>query len=193
MLATNSGEKTVVASCVFCEKAGHSLLKCYKFMDQKVSGRVNFIQEKKLSFGYFQSVHHLKECQRRQTCNICEKGHPTKNEPVQLKLSIMPSRNITVPCQTITGLQLRRFYSHKVIPLPATYTRYFTPANREHIPTPETAKVWPQLEHIAAEIVHLNSCAVGLLIGYNCPEALVPSQVVPSKGNQPFGLRTDLG
>jgi hypothetical protein len=117
----------------------------------------------------------------------------TKNEPVQLKLATMASRNTIVPCRRVTGLQVRGFYSDKVIPLPVTYTRDIIPANREHIPTPETAKVWPHLEHIAAEIAPLQSCDVGLLIGYNCPQALVPRRVVPGEGNQPFGLRTDLG
>lgn len=74
-----------------------------------------------------------------------------------------------------------------------TYSREFIPANRDHIPTPETAKAWPHLEHIADEIAPQQSCDVGLLIGYNCPQALVPRQVVPGEENQPFAQRTDLG
>lgn len=74
-----------------------------------------------------------------------------------------------------------------------TYSREFIPANRDHIPTPETAKSWPHLEHIADEIAPQQSCDVGLLIGYNCPQALVPRQVVPGEENQPFAQRTDLG
>ncbi|KAK7929254.1 hypothetical protein WMY93_005649 [Mugilogobius chulae] len=74
-----------------------------------------------------------------------------------------------------------------------TYARDFIPANRDHIPTPRTAKAWPHLEHIADEIAPLQSCDVGLLIGYNCPQALVPRQVVSGKENQPFAQRTDLG
>ena len=74
-----------------------------------------------------------------------------------------------------------------------TYKREFIPANRDHIPAPETAKVWPHLEHIADEIAPHQSCDVGLLIGYNCPQALVPRQVVSGEENQPFALKTDLG
>ncbi|KAM7416948.1 hypothetical protein PAMA_018837 [Pampus argenteus] len=263
-------------------------------MEETVSARVKFVQENKLCFGCLQSGHRSKDCERRQTCNICEKKHPTclhdnrtketrmltkangagdydklkdkgtewrqdkemkpsfeatsnrviqnlkdthtstiipvwvsttsepdceilvyalldtqsdttflleetakalhaKNEPVQLRLSTMASRNTIVPCRRVTGLQVRGFYSDKVIPLPVTYTRDFIPANREHIPTPETAKVWPHLEHIAAEIAPQQSCDIGLLIGYNCPQALVPRQVMPGEENQPFGLKTDLG
>jgi len=93
----------------------------------------------------------------------------TKKEPVQLKLSTMASRNTVVSFQK---LQVRGFYSDKIIPLPETYSREFIPANRENIPTPETAKAWPHLEHIADEIAPQQSCDVGLLIGYNCPQAL---------------------
>ncbi|KAJ8375829.1 hypothetical protein SKAU_G00064090 [Synaphobranchus kaupii] len=45
----------------------------------------------------------------------------------------------------------------------------------------------------ADEIAPQQSCDVGLLIGYNCPQALVPRQVVCGEENQPFAQRTDLG
>ncbi|KAG7494033.1 hypothetical protein JOB18_021650 [Solea senegalensis] len=117
----------------------------------------------------------------------------TTGECVQLKLTTMSSRNQVVSCRKLSGLQVRGFYSSKIVPLPVTYARDFIPANRDHIPTPGTAKAWPHLEHIADEITPLQSCDAGLLIGYNCPQALVPRQVVPGKENQPFALKTDLG
>ncbi|XP_066553505.1 uncharacterized protein LOC136721589 [Amia ocellicauda] len=294
VLATNSDEKAVTTSCIFCEKAGHSLHKCRKFMDETISERVKFVQEKKLCFGCLKFGHRSKDCENREICDMCEKRHPaclhdnrtkeermstrlsgagnsgksrerkierpqdraarssrestsnrvlqnvkdthtstvipvwlsvtsepdrevlvyalldtqsdttfileetaktlhTKKEPVQLKLSTMASRNTVVSCRKLTGLQVRGFYSDKIIPLPVTYSREFIPANRDHIPTPETAKAWPHLEHVADEIAPQQSCDVGLLIGYNCPQALVPRQVVPGKENQPFAQRTDLG
>lgn len=52
-----------------------------------------------------------------------------KSEPVQLKLSTLSSRNTRVYCQKLTDLQVRGFYSNKTIPLPATYSREFIPAN----------------------------------------------------------------
>ncbi|TWW62878.1 hypothetical protein D4764_04G0015250 [Takifugu flavidus] len=44
-------------------------------------------------------------------------------------------------------------------------------------------------EHIAP----LMECEIGLLIGYNCPQALMPREVVIGEENQPFAQRTDLG
>ncbi|XP_057709746.1 uncharacterized protein LOC130927761 [Corythoichthys intestinalis] len=295
VLATNTNEKTFNVSCIFCEKAGHSLQKCWKFMNKPISQRLALVQEKKLCFGCLKSGHRSKDCEGRETCDTCSKKHPTclhddqakevrvqartkktnssntsnsrqtecapndnnipqtsaatsnrimqndedthtssiipvwlsnekepENEvlvyalldtqsdttfileetarslnttlqPVQLKLTTMSTRNAVIACHKISGLQVRGFYSNKLIPLPDSYARDFIPANLDHIPTPKTAKVWPHLEHIANEIAPLQSCDVGLLIGYNCPQALVPREIVSGKENQPFGQRTDLG
>ncbi|KAG1935726.1 hypothetical protein F2P79_019030 [Pimephales promelas] len=252
VLATNSDERASSTSCFFCEKSGHSLHKCWKFMDKTISERIKFVQGMKLCFGCLKPGHRSKECESRKICDTCEKGHPTclhdnrskergmstrtgremehdksregttdrsqekmtrtpresdttfileetvkvlhtKIEPVQLKLSTMTSRNTVVPSTKLTGLQIRGFYSDKVISLPVTYSREFIPANRDHIPTPETAKSWSHLEHIADEIAPLQSCDIGLLIGYNCPQALVPRHVVAGEESEPFAQRTDLG
>ncbi|KAL6459770.1 hypothetical protein MHYP_G00315290 [Metynnis hypsauchen] len=116
-----------------------------------------------------------------------------KGEPVQLKLSTLSSRNTIIPSQRLVGLQVRGFYSSRKISLPVTYSREFIPANLSHIPTPKTARAWPHLEHLAEEIAPLIECDVGLLIGYNCPQALLPREVVPGKDNEPFAQKTDLG
>ncbi|KAL4001464.1 protocadherin Fat 1/2/3 [Sarotherodon galilaeus] len=116
-----------------------------------------------------------------------------KGEAVQLKLSTLSSRNTIIPSQRLVGLQVRGFYSSKKISLPVTYSREFIPANLSHIPTPKTARAWLHLEHLAEEIAPLIECDVGLLIGYNCPQALLPREVVPGKDNEPFAQRTDLG
>ncbi|XP_023204623.1 uncharacterized protein LOC111611627 [Xiphophorus maculatus] len=117
----------------------------------------------------------------------------TKGEPVQLKLSTLSSRNTIIPSQRLVGLQVRGFYSSKKISLPVTYSREFIPANLSHIPTPKTARAWPHLEHLAEEIAPLIECDVGLLIGYNCPQALLPREVVSGKDDEPFAQKTDLG
>ncbi|XP_019211648.1 uncharacterized protein LOC109200512 [Oreochromis niloticus] len=105
----------------------------------------------------------------------------------------MSSKDTLVPSQRLSGLQVRGFYSSRRIPLPVTYTREFIPANLSHIPTQRTARAWPHLEHLAEEIAPLIECEVGLLIGYNCSQVLVPREVVAGKDNEPFAQRTDLG
>ena len=67
------------------------------------------------------------------------------------------------------------------------------PANRSHIPTLEMARKWPHLEPIAEYLTDLNPCQIGLLIGYNCAQCLIPREVITPDGDGPYGQRTDLG
>ncbi|XP_029682376.1 uncharacterized protein [Takifugu rubripes] len=274
ILTTNTSEKSIV-TCVFCQKTGHSLYKCRRFIERPVSDRVKFIQVEKLCFGCLSHGHQSKSCSKRMVCDICSKRHPTclhedrlkheskkenseaqsvtkeitsnrvvqdsnntqtstiipvyvstssdsskevlvyalldsqsdssfiledvavvldvNSEHVKLKLSTMTSKKTVVTCKRLKYLQIRGLFSSKKITVPATYTREFIPANRSHIPTPETAKAWPHLMHLAEHIAPLMACEIGLLIGYNSPQALMPREVVIGEENQPFAQRTDLG
>lgn len=79
------------------------------------------------------------------------------------------------------------------IPLPNTFSRNIIPANRDHIPTPHIARIWPHLSNIADKLMPITDCEIGLLIGYNCSQALMPREVIPPDGDGPYGQRTDLG
>lgn len=113
-------------------------------------------------------------------------------EPVKLKLTTVLSKETIVPCKRLKGLQIRGLSSKKIT-VPTVYTCEFIPANRTHIPTPETARTWPHLEHLAEHIAPPKKCEIGLLIGYNCSQALVPREVVCDENNQPFVQKTDVG
>ena len=52
---------------------------------------------------------------------------------------------------------------------------------------------WPHLVRIHDEIPALQNCEVGLLIGYNCPQALAPRDFICGEGNTPYAQRTHLG
>nr|XP_054587464.1 uncharacterized protein LOC129152993 [Nothobranchius furzeri] len=117
----------------------------------------------------------------------------TPKESVKLELSTITSKNTIVQSQKVKNLQVRGFYSNKTIPLPPAFTREFIPANKDHIPSNETARAWAHLKHLQAEIAPLQECEAGLLIGYNCSQALLPRQVVSGKENEPYAQRTDLG
>ncbi|MES9904690.1 MAG: DUF1759 domain-containing protein, partial [Sedimenticola sp.] len=112
---------------------------------------------------------------------------------VKLSLSTMHAENKVVSSQKIKGLVVRGFDSESKISLPDAYTRNLMPANRSHIPTPDMARLWPHLEPIADNLVPLQNCEIGLLIGYNCAQALVPREVIASSGDGPYGQKTDLG
>lgn len=98
-----------------------------------------------------------------------------------------------VKCNRVTGLRVRGYNSVIHIDLPPAYTKDCIPGNRNHIPTHETAQRWSHLRSIADKVPPLLACDVGLLIGYNCPRALTPRQVLTGKDNEPYAIHTDLG
>ena len=71
-----------------------------------------------------------------------------KKEPVRLTVSTITSITKVVSSQRVSGLRVRGINSENIIKLPTTYTRDYIPANRSHIPTSTTAKLWPHLEHL---------------------------------------------
>lgn len=55
--------------------------------------------------------------------------------------------------------------------------------DKSHIPTNATALQWPHLQHLTTELPPLQDCEVGLLIGYDCPSALAPLEVIMGDEN----------
>ena len=105
-----------------------------------------------------------------------------------------PDTTTTLIADRINGLRIRGLNEEITIPLPPTYTRSIMPANRSHIPTPDTTKKWPHLHPIINHLSHELDCEIGLLIGYNCTQALIPREVIPHPDNDgPYGQRIDLG
>ena len=113
-------------------------------------------------------------------------------QPIRLRMTTMLGRDTEIACQRATGLQVRGLSADEWIPLPQAYTKDVIPLDRSHIPTCQTAKNWEHLRGIS-NIPPLLDCEIGLLIGYNCPQALAPREVVTGGKSEPFALRTDLG
>ncbi|KAK0130929.1 hypothetical protein N1851_034390 [Merluccius polli] len=113
--------------------------------------------------------------------------------PVKLKLTTMIGKDTVVESQKVSGLRVRGHNSTVLIDLPHVYTKDCIPVNRAHIPTCETARKWAHLNMLADEILPLQDCEVGLLIGYNCSRALAPRQVILGEDEEPYAVRTDLG
>ncbi|XP_049419820.1 uncharacterized protein LOC125880984 [Epinephelus fuscoguttatus] len=114
-------------------------------------------------------------------------------EPVQLKLSTMTAVNTVIASKTASGLQVRGLNSEAHIQIQQAYTRDFIPVDKSHIPTKNTALKWPHLSNLANKLPSLQDCEVGLLIGYDCPLALAPLEVIMGSENEPFAQRTVLG
>ena len=112
---------------------------------------------------------------------------------VDLMLSTMYAENKLVKSHRIKRLSVRGFNSSQKIKLPVTYSRQIMPTNRSHIPNPEMAKKLPHSSSIANELLPLQSCEIGLLIGYNCARALIPRHVIAPDDDGPYAQQTDLG
>ena len=113
--------------------------------------------------------------------------------PVNLRLSTMTSEYCNMASKRLTGLKVRGFDCDVEIPLHEVYKHSKIPANRDSIPTPEVAEYWPYLKPMINNLMPKADCSIGLLIGYNCPRALMPREVIPSQGYGPYAQRTDLG
>lgn len=90
-------------------------------------------------------------------------------------------------------MRVRGLYSNLTLNLPPAYTKDDIPLDRDRIPTCETANKWEHLSVISHEMSPLKEFGVGLLIGYDCPEALVPREVITGGKGEPYAVRTDLG
>lgn len=112
---------------------------------------------------------------------------------VSLRLTTMTSTNKSIQCKRYYNLKLQGLNCQNTIQLPTAYTRESIPANSSHIPTPDTAKVWPHLMEMAHKLAPLQDTKIGLLLGYDCPQALAPKEVVSGSGTQPFAIETELG
>lgn len=116
-----------------------------------------------------------------------------KTYDTQLCMSTMTSRNQKITCKKAVDLVVRGYGSKEMISLPGSYAREFIPHNPEHLPTSEFASSWDHLKHIAHEFPVLNNCPVGLLIGFNCSQALLPVEVIRGADSEPYAMRTPLG
>lgn len=111
-----------------------------------------------------------------------------------LKVSTMTSTAKVIHCSRMTDLVIRGYNEQAEVSLPTTYSRTFIPHNKSHLPNPQFAKGYSHLTSVANKIPANLQCDVGLLIGYNCPRALLPLEVSCGKSqDEPYAVYTPLG
>ena len=109
-----------------------------------------------------------------------------------LKLCTMTSTEV-LQCKKFRNLNVRGIHESTMVNLPVLYSRDTIPVKRSHIPTTETANKWNHLNTLCDVIPEMQECDVGLLIEYNCPQALAPREVITGNINEPYAQKTDLG
>ncbi|KAL4008603.1 hypothetical protein ACER0C_002455 [Sarotherodon galilaeus] len=203
---TNSSHMNPV-TCLYCKRNGHTLDKCFKFTEKSGSYQVCTSRKAVICIGigigdtglYLLGIGSIPKYAVSHTTNtsfildeVAQDLDTDKNK-AHLRLSTMPAKSTVIPCEKLVNLQVRGYKQEKRITLPPVYTREFIPVNRSHIPTSETALSWPHLERLADRLPPMLECEVGLLLGYNCQQALLPREVIAGEENQPYAQLTDLG
>ena len=125
----------------------------------------------------------------KETCDELD----AETQPTKLRLSTITSQDSLVESQRVSSLQVRGYNSDVKICIPVAFTSKSIPSDEEHIPTKKIAQSWEHLRSIEGEMHDLFDCNVGLLIGYDCSQALTPREVLAGGNNEPYGIKTDLG
>lgn len=76
------------------------------------------------------------------------------------------------------------------IDLPQTFTQPSIPMKKENIPLQKDVEQWPYLHEVC--ILHIPA-EVGLLIGADAYKASEPLQIINSKSDGPYVVKTPLG
>ena len=113
-------------------------------------------------------------------------------EPTKMKITTLTSSSV-VNCEKFRDIKLRGYDSNVEVRVDSCYTRDHIPHNREHIPSKEAVRKMPHLANIAPLIPPMQDCPVGLLIGYSCPQALRPTEIIAGGPQEAFAVKTDLG
>ena len=118
-----------------------------------------------------------------------------KGAETRLSLSTMTASDKIVKCRRFQGLEVQGLNCSTKVRLPPVYSRRSIPINRQHIPCAEMVENWPHLHSLKGKLAPKLDYEVGLLIGYDCSEALFLREVIsaPRASGGPFGMRTDLG
>ena len=208
-----------VKSCFYCKKS-HDIDACPEFVKRTINGRKEFASAKGLCFGCLQHGHFSKDCKERKKCSVCKRQHPTplhgdfrkreentrdKGDPnkihldvsgpeTNLLLSTMHATDELIKSRKVGGLIVQDFKRQITLHLPKAFSREIIPAKRSHIPRPESALQWPHLEKIAEQIApYQKDVEIGILIGSDCPRAIMPREIIPGEDESPYALRSDLG
>ena len=115
---------------------------------------------------------------------------------VDLSLSTMSGQGQVVNSSVMNGLVVRGYdevSTENRVKLTRAYTTDVMPANRSHIPTKRKVRTIPNLEWLESILSDELDIPIGLLIGYNCAQALIPKDVVSSQREGLFAQQSELG
>ncbi|KAJ8031990.1 hypothetical protein HOLleu_25384 [Holothuria leucospilota] len=121
---------------------------------------------------------------------ISRLGGSCNSSKVTLTLTTLEKAD-SVTQTSIVSLQVKSVNDRECIDLPLVYTKGKIPIRNHNLATHEDLKVWPHLKGI--DLPKVDQVKVGLLIGQNSPEALMPIEVKKGNPGQPYAVKTILG
>ena len=112
-----------------------------------------------------------------------------QGESTNLQLGTMHGQSL-ITTTVVDDLVITDMQGNIPLEMPRCYTRMEIPVTTEQIPTPEVVKRWDHLQEVAEKMpAFMSNVEIGMLIDSNCPLALEPLEVVPSKGEGPYAMR----
>ena len=115
---------------------------------------------------------------------------------ISLSLSTMSGANQIIKASKVSDLAVEAFGGGDVVQLPSVYTRSIMPCETAHIATSDKVRAWPHLKFLTSVLEKSPLDAdIALLIGYDCPKALMPTEIVapPAGDASPYAVKTALG
>ena len=92
---------------------------------------------------------------------------------------------------TIVNLEVCNLDKSVILGLPEVFTKDSLPINLSNRARLQDIRSWPHLKDIVLPEVSVDD--VGLLIGQDCPEALVPEEIRRGEAGSPYAVKTALG
>ena len=111
-----------------------------------------------------------------------------------MSVSTMSGVNQQVPSQKCSGFKVQGYNTSQFIDLQIVFSRPDIPIYRSHIARPDSFFDQPHFNDVCSHLSYFTDIDLGLLIGFNCPKASVPLNVVlGSNISQPYAVKTSLG
>ena len=108
-----------------------------------------------------------------------------------MSLTTLERAGSTSVTRVASNLEVSDLTRSNYVNLPAVYTRDRLPINPENLATPGDLSDWPHLSAVKLPLVDRKE--VKLLIGQDCPDALIPLHVIKGGRYEPWATRTRLG
>ena len=137
------------------------------------------------TYALLDSGSNISLCQDRLLQSLGVSGRP---EPMRLTTLEKAHSASTARVASLTVTSLDGAGS---VHLPQVYSKPDLHLNTDNLVTEEEVNLWPHLKDLPFH--HASIEEVTLLIGQDCPDALVPLTTVPGGRGEPYAIRTCLG